>query len=214
MVCCPAAQTSTGRFFSRFARRYRRKYQRRGLERTQRQMVQALEGVAVAGRSLLEVGCGVGYLHQQLLLNGAASAVGVDLSEDMLKEARRFADERGLAGRVQYRQGDFIEMAADLPRFDITLMDKVICCDPRGEALVSAATDRTGLACVLTYPRGHWLNRAGAGLASFILRLVGSAYRPYVYDPAQVEAWFVERRFVRRESVSTLFWLTQVYVRA
>ncbi len=92
MGCCCASSGGIGKFFGHFARRYRRRYARRGLEPSQRHLVEGVSQVGYAGASLLEIGCGVGYLHQQLLREGAGRVLGVDISEEML--ARRRANWR------------------------------------------------------------------------------------------------------------------------
>ena len=53
----------------------------------------------IADARLLEIGCGVGYLHQQLLRDGAQRALGVDISEEMLGQARELRAPR--ASRIE-----------------------------------------------------------------------------------------------------------------
>lgn len=100
--CCPHSR-SAGRLFSRFARRSRRRFEKKGLEASQRQLVEGLERAGFGNASLLEVGSGVGYLHQYLLQRGAATAVGVDLAPKMIEEAEALARKNGLAERTHYR---------------------------------------------------------------------------------------------------------------
>lgn len=212
MGCCNVGG-GTGRFFSRFSRRYTRRYQRAGLETTQRQLFAALEAIGIKDKTLLEVGCGVGYLHQYLLLKGAKSAVGVDLSGAMLKEAETGAAKQGLADRTRYEQGDFRDMAPKMASADITLLDKVICCYPDAEGLLAAATSRTKALCALTFPRGHGVNRAAVRLASLFLGIFGSSYRPFVHDPEAVDVWIRSAGFRRISDARTPFWLTRIYQR-
>ena len=210
--CCPQAG-GIGRCFSRFAGFYRRHYRRRGLENTQRQMVEGLRAAGIADASLLEIGCGVGYLHQALLKQGAARALGVDLSDRMLEQARTLAAEQGLTQRTEYRVGDFVALAPALAAADITLLDKVVCCYPDAESLLSAALDKTRRVCALTYPRGHLLNRIAVALGAWVLKLVRSQFRAYVHDPRMIEARIVARGFRKSYQNQTAIWLTQVYVR-
>lgn len=212
MGCCEVGG-GIGRFFSRFSGRYTRRYERTGLEATQRQLLAALEGVGIKGKTLLEIGCGVGYLHQYLLTRGAQSAVGIDLSAAMLKEAQALAAKKGLADRVRYEQGDFRDMASGVERADITLLDKVICCYPDAEGLLAASTSRTKLLCALTFPRDHGVNRLAVWLASLFLRIFGSSYRPYVHDPAAVDTWIRSAGFRRVSDARTPIWITRVYQR-
>lgn len=210
--CCPQAG-GIGRCFSRFAKFYRRHYRRRGLEKTQRQMVEGLEAAGIAGASLLEIGCGVGYLHQTLLKQGAARALGVDLSDRMLEQARTLAAEQGLAQRTEYRLGDFVALAPELDAADITLLDKVVCCYPDAESLLSAALDKTRRVCALTYPRAHLLNRIAVTLGAWVMKLARSQFRAYVHDPHMIEVRIVARGFRKSYQNRTPIWLTQVYVR-
>lgn len=214
MGCCSSsAGCGIGGFFSRFSRRYTRRYERKGLEATQRQLVDALSSADVKDKSLLEIGCGVGYLHQHLLLKGARCATGVDLSAAMLKEAEALAARQGLSGQTRYVQGDFLEMAPGFEAADMTLLDKVVCCYPDAEGLLVAATSRTKRTCALTFPRGHWVNRVAARAAALVFRLVGSTYRPFVHDPKAIDAWIRAAGFRKISETHTAFWLTCIYQR-
>ncbi|MHB8253291.1 MAG: class I SAM-dependent methyltransferase [Acidiferrobacter sp.] len=183
------------------------------MEPTQRQLLAALEAAGIQGKSLLEIGCGVGYVHQRLLLMGAASAVGIDLSPAMLQEAEALAARQGLAEHTRYQCGDFREMASDIAMADVTLLDKVVCCYPDAEGLLAATTAHTKDLCALTFPRAHWVNRVGARVATAVLRLVGSTYRPFVHDPRAIDAWIGAAGFRRISEDHTAIWLTRVYRR-
>ena len=98
MNCCSrhigAAQTCFGWMSKRYERRYRRK----GLDDNQLQLVRELESMGLDGLTLLEVGCGVGALHQTLLEKGASTATGIDLAPRMLQLAESRAKEREYGG--------------------------------------------------------------------------------------------------------------------
>jgi magnesium-protoporphyrin O-methyltransferase len=215
MHCCNPVNRSTGRIFSRASAWQRRWYRWRGLERTQRQLLEGIRSTGLREARMLEVGSGVGYLHQLLLRQGIASHVlGVDLSEGMVEQARRLAREQGLQDRTEYRLGDFVELAAQLPAVDLTVLDKAVCCYPDAEAMIKGALERTGSVFALTYPRAHRLNRLGVRLLDGLLGLLRVAYRTYVHDPEQIEAWITARGFRKHLETCTPIWLTQVYTRA
>ena len=96
MGTCCVQNCDTGRFFDWFAGRYRKRFARKGLEPSQKGLMKGLMSSGFSDASLLDIGCGTGYLHQRLLQAGAKRAVGVDLSTEMVKEARRQAREQGL----------------------------------------------------------------------------------------------------------------------
>ncbi len=208
--CCPHA-SAAARLFSRFAGRYRRRFERRGFERSQRQLLAGLEAAGYREATVLEIGCGVGHLHQSLLERGARRALGIELAPAMIAEARRWAAERGLAGRTHYLEGDFLALAAELEPAEVTVLDKVICCYPDAAALVDASLERTRRVYAFTIPRERTLTRAGVALLALGLRLIGSAFRPYVHPVAMIEERIAARGFRKRHQQQTAVWLTQVW---
>ncbi|MDH5633806.1 MAG: class I SAM-dependent methyltransferase [Gammaproteobacteria bacterium] len=214
MSCCCPHSRSAGKLFTFFARRYRKRFQKKGFEPSQKQLMEGIVNAGYAGSSILEVGSGVGHFHQTLLENGAQSAVGVDLASGMIEEAGRWAQERGLAERTQYIQGDFVEgLDQDTGVADITILDKVICCYPDAKALISKSLEKTGRVYAVTYPRKRWVTRAGEKLGIVVMRMIRSCFHPYVHDPEQIESWITARGFEKVYQDTTYIWLTQVYVR-
>ena len=210
--CCPHARCA-GRIFSLFAGRIRKHVEKRGLSESQKQLLAGLEQAGFAGASVLEIGSGVGYFHQTLLEKGAATATGVDLAPRALAEARRWAEDRGLGERVQYREGDFVELAEEIEAADVTVLDKVICCYPDADRLVHRSLARTRRVYALTYPRSRWFTRLGAALMAVVFKMFFIPFRNYVHDPEQVEAWITAGGFRKRYENQTAVWLTQVYAR-
>lgn len=211
MSCCCPHSKSGGRIFSFFARSYRKRFTKKGFEPSQQQLIQGLEQAGFASATLLEVGSGVGYMHQVLLGKGAKSAVGIDLAPDMLKEAQQWADEKGLADRVQYIQGDFIELLDQVEAAEVTILDKVVCCYPHAELLVNSSTKKTNRVYALTYPRNRWFIKVAMEIMAFFLKLSGSNFRAFVHSPDDIERWIIDAGFKKTFEDKTFIWLTQVY---
>lgn len=214
MSCCCIPRADTNRFFSRLAGLHRLRFRWFGFEKSQRQLIAAVQSAGIEGASLLEVGCGVGHLHRHLLTQGAWKATGVDLSVGMLEQARREALAAGLEDRTIYYPGDFVELAPSLEEADIAILDKVVCCYPDPETLLNATLDRTRRAIALTYPRDRRLTRAGVAVLARLLKLAGSDFRPWVHDPRAIRGWIEARGFQRQEPVpTTAVWQTELYLR-
>lgn len=211
MNCCCPHSRSASKCFSLFARCYRWRFEHRGFEPSQRQLLEGLEQAGYQGKTLLEVGSGVGHLHQTLLERGAKSAVGIDLAPAMIEQARDWADKRGLSQQSHYIEGDFVQADHTILPADITILDKVVCCYPDADGLLHRALERTGETIALTYPRNTWYTRLGVWFGALFMRLLGSAFRPYVHDPGQIEQWIDEAGFHKCYENTTLVWLTQVY---
>jgi len=213
MSCCCPHSKSGGRIFSFFARSYRRRFSRNGFEPSQLQLMAGLEQAGFANATLLEVGSGVGYMHQVLLEQGAKSAVGIDLAPDMLKEAQQWANEKGLADCVQYIQGDFIELLDQVEPAEVTILDKVVCCYPHAELLVNSSIAKTKRVYALTYPRKRWFIKLAIEIMAIGLKLIGSDFRAFVHDPDDIERWIIEAGFKKTYQEQTFIWLTQIYTK-
>ncbi len=215
MSCCCPHDLAAARCFSAFAPLYRWRFRRGRLERTQRQLAAGLEATgALEGATLLEIGCGVGHLHQILLARlGAARAVGVDLAPRMIAEARRLAAERGLADRTEYHVGDYLALADALGEADVAILDKVVCCHPEGVRVLAEAARRARRAVALTYPRDRRPVRAGARIVNLGLAMAGSAFRVYVHSPAAVEAALRASGLRCAAHAQTAVWRTEIWSR-
>ena len=214
MSCCCPHSNSANRFFSFFASRYRRRFEKKGFEASQKQLLEGLQQAGYRDAKVLEIGSGVGHLHQTLLEQGAASAVGIDLASRMVDEAQHWAEERKLAGRTDYLEGDFMEIHESLSGADVTVLDKVVCCYPDADGLVHASLKKTNRVYALTYPRNRWYIRTMMGISAFMLKLVRSDFRPYVHDPEVIEKWITETGFSKAYQNNNMVWLTQVYVKS
>jgi magnesium-protoporphyrin O-methyltransferase len=185
--CCTPPPSEYRRFFNRrVARTWLRRYRRRGLPRTARDLV-ALAG-GVAGESVLEVGGGLGALGLELLDAGAARATNVEMSAGYEEAAAELLADRGLADRVERRLADFVLAADEIPRHDVVVLHRVVCCYPDADALVAAAAARAGRALLLTYPRERRLTRAGFRAANAWLRLRRCGFRAFVHPVATIAA--------------------------
>ena len=213
MNCCNPIQYDTGRLFGWFAVPYRLRHRLFGFEKTQRQLIEGIKQVGIDDMELLEIGCGPGYLHQSLLRDGAASAVGVDLSTGMLDEARKSAKAAGLEACTDYRQGDFVRLAEDISDADITIMDKVVCCYPDWESLLDLSLRKTRRIYALTYPRDRLTTRVGERLLHWGMQLIHCCYQPYIHDPEKIRQCILEHGFQMKYHALTSSWHTQVFMR-
>jgi magnesium-protoporphyrin O-methyltransferase len=213
MTCCPHS-CDAGKFFSRFARRTSKRFSKKGFEPSQKQLLEGIRKSGIDGVSLLEIGCGVGALHQTLLETGAARAVGIDLAENMVDEARRLAEERGLSARTEYRLGDFLDLHDTVELADTTILDKVICCYPDAETMVKQSLAKTVRVYAFTIPRDRWFVRLGIASIATAMWLIRSHFRPYLHDARRIETWITDQGFEKRYENQTAVWLTQVYLRS
>ena len=101
-------------------------YRKNGLGVRALVLVEFLQERGLEGKTVLDIGSGIGALHMELLLAGAESAIGVDASPTNVAAARTLADEMGVADRVEERQGDFVELQDAIAEADIVTLDRAI----------------------------------------------------------------------------------------
>jgi magnesium-protoporphyrin O-methyltransferase len=190
-----------------------KEYHRQGPNKSTRLLLAALREAGVTGRTLLDIGGGIGAIQHELLKTGARSAVSVDASTAYLETARQEAQAQGLAGRVTYHHGDFVELAPEIAPADIVTLDRVICCYPNMPALVRLSAERAAQVYALVFPRDVGWVRFGVGVLNFIERLRGSAFRVFVHPTAAVEAILADSGLRRAYHRRTGLWQVALYTR-
>ena len=168
-------------FDEKQARKDARRYRRKGLPKDAAAGIAFLRKRGVEGMTVLEVGGGIGAASLELLQAGAARAVNVELSPAYEPLASQLLREAGLVGRAQTLVCDFVAEAAGIPRADVVVMNRVVCCYPDFEALLAAAADKAGRYLVITYPRDGAVAQAVNGLANLVLRISGKDFRSFVH---------------------------------
>jgi hypothetical protein len=212
--CDPQCGCRVGNEFGdRAARDDLRAYRKSGPGKTTRWLIEGLEAGGVDGMTVLDIGAGVGAVHQQLLADGALAAVDVDGSPAYVAAAREEAARRGTADRVHYEIGDFVELAPAIGESDIVALDRVICCYPDMPALVRLSVAHARRRYGLVYPRDAWWIRAGARLLNGLARLGRQRVRAYVHRTADVEAIVRPEGLTPRFRRSGLFWQVTVFER-
>ena len=175
-------------FDGQHARSELRKYRRDGPGRASRAIADALARPSVEGMTVLDIGAGVGSVHQMLLDRGAARATDVDASGPYLAAAREEAERRGMTERVAFRHGDFVGLAPDIEPADLVALDRVVCCYRDVDALVGRAAERARRRLAITLPPDHRMARAVIRLLNAWEWVTRSDFRVYGHSHTRVIA--------------------------
>jgi len=178
--CC-APPGCTDFFDENAARRDARRYRRKGLDGTAQRIVDFLAARGLQGRTVLEIGGGVGAIQIELLKAGAERTVGAEISPAYDEEARALLREARLEERAERRLANVAEHPEAVEPADTVVMHRVVCCYPDAETLVGAAAGRARSRLVLSFPRERALTRLGIRLLNRVMRLRGSDFRAYVH---------------------------------
>src|SRR2546426_10321456 len=108
--CCASFFSANQRQFSdAVARRDLTRYRTRGPDRTTRLLRDAILG-AGHGRTVLDVGAGIGALSFELLAAGAERVTAVEAAPAYIAAAREEAGRRNVSDRLDLVPGHFVTM--------------------------------------------------------------------------------------------------------
>lgn len=213
-MSCPQCLGIEETFNGRLAERELRDYQAHGPGKTTRLLINALTGLGIKDLTLLDIGGGVGVIQHELIKDGVASATSVDASSAYLQAARQEAQRQGLADRVCYLHGDFVQVSDKVPPADIVTMERVICCYPDMRALVSQSSARSRRYFGVIFPRDTWWIKWGAKAFNFFRGLGRGNFHFFVHSTADVEALIRDKGFERVFYQRSGFWQVILYARA
>jgi magnesium-protoporphyrin O-methyltransferase len=190
-----------------------KRYRRKGPPKTTQMLVEALKRQGLKDLTLLDIGGGVGAIQHALLGDGVVTATDVDASAAYLEAAREEATRRGLADRVRYEHGNFVEVAERLDPADVVTLDRVICCYDDMRSLVDASSRLASRFYGVVYPRDTWWLRLALAIGNFFLRLQKNPYQAFAHPTREVESLVHANGLRRRFYRQTFAWQVAVFCR-
>jgi hypothetical protein len=211
MSCCRHCRDAGDFFNERTARRELNRYLRRGPDKPTRLLIEAIPESGLSGKTLLDIGGGIGAIPFELFEKGLRQSVNVDASEAYQRVSGDEAEKRGYSENAGYLFGDFVELAHTVPESDVVTLDKVICCYPDMEKLLAHSTQKCTTIYGLVYPRVNWFTKIGFTLVNLWFRIRGSEFRTYLHSPKVVDEIIRENNFQKRSYQTTILWQIVVY---
>ncbi len=93
------------------------------------------------------------------------------------------------------------------------LLDRVVCCYPDMEALVTASARHAQRLYALTYPRRTWWWRIAAFMMNLGLTVVRSQFRFFLHHPRQIGATLASAGFTPVHQATSGPWEVVAYQR-
>jgi len=211
--CYPFFAANQLQFSDAVARRDLKRYRRHGPDQTTCLLRDAILE-AGHGRTVLDVGAGIGALGFELLAAGAERVTAVEAAPAYVAAAREEASRRNVSDRLDVVQGDFVSVAEDVMEADVVAMDRVVCCYPAYQPLLEAAVRRSRRLMAFSYPRDRWYVRAAVRMQNLGRVLLRNPFRGFVHSARGMEALLEQHGFVRKERRETLKWSADLYARA
>jgi hypothetical protein len=183
-----------------------KRYQEKGLDATSRRIVDLLLSRGVEGRTVLEVGGGIGAIQIELLRAGASRAISVELTPTYEEAATELLSRLDLADRVDRKVVDFVEVGPELEAADIVVMNRVVCCYPDMPRLVGAAADRTRGVLVASFPKRRWWTRAVLAIGNFGFRVFRLEFHVFLHQPDGIRRTAEAHGLQAQSDRGGLFW--------
>jgi 2-polyprenyl-3-methyl-5-hydroxy-6-metoxy-1,4-benzoquinol methylase len=193
-------------FSEKNARGEVRRYRRKGLDGPSRRIADLLKKRGVKGRTLLEVGGGIGAIEIELLKAGIARVVNVELTPTYEGAAGELLRETGLADRVERKVMDFAEAGTEVEAADFVVMNRVICCYPDMPKLAGAAAERARGMLVMSFPNSRLWTRFGLTFVNFGFRVIRMQFRVFMHPPDEILSAVEKHGFRTKLNERGLLW--------
>ncbi len=207
-------QDKIGKEFDEDACDFCDRYKRTGLSRSSNILLDFIVMEGIQGKSVLDLGCGAGGFSIELLKQGAHSAVGFDLSPNMIESATKLAFENGFADRAKFQLGNVA--SAEVPESDIVIMDKVLCCYSDWKPLLVNAMTSSKSTIGFIVPRDAGLAkipfRLGVRVVNFFQKRKDRIMF-YLHPLDIIDRTLSESGFSLRSRRAARFWLVLLYSR-
>ena len=207
--CCGADRL----FDMKSARKELKKYKRKGPGKPTRALINMLFPKQTKGKSLLDVGGGIGALQWSFLKRGGAQAVDVDASLGYLSIAMSHAKDLNFSDRTGFIHGDLVDQIENIPETDFVTLDKVICCYPDYQILLQKALKKCNGSVGLVFPVGGWFWKGFTQLSKIYFYLKRNPFRTYIHAPREVQQFIVDHGFALAGKKKVFPWHVQVYER-
>lgn len=212
MACCGSFEDTVEQQFTRKkVEAELHRYRRKGEGTTTRLL---LDGMAKAGLTegeLLDVGAGVGALTFGLLDRGVRRAVIVEASSFYAAAAADEAARRGRSADIELIRGDFLDVAKNVPLATVVTLDRVICCYPFYERLLTQALRHAERGFAFSYPRDRWYVKAGVRFENAMRRRTG--FRAFVHPESRMRQLIQDTGFTLASHGQSFMWSADVFVR-
>jgi Methyltransferase domain len=150
----------------------------------------------------------------ELLKEGASSTVGFDLSPKMIEAATELARTNGFDNHAKFQLGN--GATSELPRSDIVIMDKVLCCYSEWRPLLKNAIEASSLMVGFTVPRDEGIAKVPFRIVLRVVNFFQKRRRGvlfYLHPLGTLDKTLRDSGFDRLRKQASRFWLVFLYSR-
>lgn len=198
-------------FNKKTARKEYRKYVREGPSKVTAKIIQQLENQNIEGKSMIDVGGGIGALQWWFLKNGGTQTADIDASSGYLKQAQIHAGENGWQDKTQFIMGDCTDIYPKIYNPDYITLDKVVCCYPNFKEILAATCKKSKKYVSLSYPMDGIIAQAIRGIGILFFMLKQNPFRPYIHPVKEIRDLFTQNGYKRVLNNLVFPWHVETY---
>jgi 2-polyprenyl-3-methyl-5-hydroxy-6-metoxy-1,4-benzoquinol methylase len=174
-----------------------KRYLKNGTNTVATRLVGSLVSDGVEEQTIIDVGCGIGMLYTELIEQGAKSATGVEISDGYTKSANQLHELKGVSDRVTRVILDFAEAGDTVAPADIVVLDRVVCCYPDWEKLLTSVSEHATGRVAFSFPRETLRSRLGMNFFNLWLRIRKVDFQAFVHPIDQMLALMETKGFTK-----------------
>ncbi len=167
----------------------------------------------IGGKSLLDIGGGIGAIQWKFLENSASKTTDVDASRGYLKVAEEYSHKMNWGEKTEFIMADFNDVSDSIENHDYVTLDKVICCYPDYKKLLSNALTKSNEVLFLSFPIGGIVSKLLSKLSSIYFRFRNNPFRTYIHDPGEVHQFIESKGFQLQQKAISFPWIVRAYQR-
>ncbi len=208
--CCGAEYIFDQKEAEKNAKRYRRK----GPNKTTLKLIQLLnEQTDFKDKTLLDIGGGIGVIPIELTKKGVTKVTNIDASSAYQQKALELSKKYNYNDKITLVHGDFIEISKKIDKHDIVTLERVVCCYPDMDRLLSHATDKSNELIGLVYPMDHFLSRIGNKIIQAYFLLKRNPFRTFIHPEKEIEEEIIRKGFQLVGKKNVFPWRITVFKR-
>ncbi len=213
MDCCQC-QGIESKFDQEYAKKKLIEYREKGPKKSTQQLIEVIAEESLEGAALLDIGGGVGDIQHALLKLGVSKTINAEASQGYLEACMQEAERQGHADKIQHINGNFVDLANEIPSADIVTLDRVICCYDDMEKLVELSVKKANRLYGVVYPRDKWWVKLGSAIYfNFKFWLQRNPFRTFIHPTKEVEEIIYSNGFIRSFHRNMGSWQVVLYSR-
>jgi len=156
-------------------------------KKTTENLVSLLSKKDLHGKSLLDIGAGVGVLSLSLFKQGIKNSTLVEASYAYQNASKKLLSDNNFAEQSRFISGDFSRIYNEVPSADVVTLDKVVCCYDDYDSLVRSSVGKAHSVYAMVIPLDVWWTKLFNQFGNVVRSITGNTFKTYIHPLNEIE---------------------------